>query len=248
MSPHQKCALVIHGLNTKPDKMKNIADLLREQNFKTELAVLSGHSEDHERNSVISKQVWENEFRAQWNSSTKTCQSDTDSRVLIGYSLGALVALHHFDTLETKPLPTKMILLAPAISLRSYVNSIRLFSWLPWLKIPSLNHADYRAQEYTPVRAYSALFQIHDIWQKKRFTQTEKVSTLVVLSERDELIDSQEVNERIKQLKENLWKVIWVNNDETKLTTKYHHLIIDKESLGEISWNELTEEIKNHLK
>lgn len=245
---HNKCALVIHGLNTNPNKMEQLASVVRNLDYKAKLAILAGHRGNLENDKDVSAARWQTEFTEQWRESITDCRSEHDERILIGYSLGALVAMNAFDSKETKPPPTKMVLIAPALELRYFVSVLKIISWIPGLKIPSLNNPEYRAQSYTSMRAYDALFQIHDEWQKSKWKNTGAISTIVALSSKDELVDSKHLSKKINEIKSKNWKTIWLDNQESKIKPKYHHLIIDEESLGSKSWNIFTEEIKNHLK
>ena len=110
------CALVMHGLNTNPERMSDIAALLSAHNFKTLIGRLTGHDKKHLPNEVISSEQWKTDFMSQWKEATSECSGEKQQRVFVGYSLGALTALTSFDTAKGLQLPTKMILFSPAMS------------------------------------------------------------------------------------------------------------------------------------
>lgn len=104
------CALIMHGLNTNPERMSDIAALLDANNFKTLIGRLTGHDKKHLPNEVISSEQWKTDFMSQWKEATSECSGEKQQRVFVGYSLGALTALTSFDTDKGLQLPTKMIL------------------------------------------------------------------------------------------------------------------------------------------
>jgi esterase/lipase len=234
------CALIMHGLNTNPERMSDIAALLDANNFKTLIGRLTGHDKKHLPNEVISSEQWKTDFMSQWKEATSECSGEKQQRVFVGYSLGALTALTSFDTDKGLQLPTKMILFSPAITFRFSVNAIRALSWLPFGSLPSVNHPDYRARPWTSLKSYKALFQLHDEWYSSRWKNTSKIPTLVVLSAKDELVDSQQLAEEIVSLQQRTWAVQWVSNEKSELRPRYHHLMIDRVSLGHLAWQNLS--------
>lgn len=241
------CALVMHGLNTNPRKMSDIAAFLNAQNIATQIGELTGHNSERRPNEVISSEQWKSDFSSQWTEATSVCSGEKQQRIFVGYSLGALTALRFFDATENLPLPTKMILFSPAISFRFSVNAIRALSWLPFGSLPSVNHPDYRARPWTSLQSYKALFQLHDEWYGSRWKNTSKIPTLVILSAKDELVNSQQLAEKIVSLPHRTWTIQWVSNEKSELRPKYHHLIIDKVSVGDLAWHGLSETMTKFL-
>ena len=243
----QSCAYVLHGLNTNPTRMEDLAELLRKKNFQTTLGTLSGHSKTASQNEIISAARWQSEFIEQWTKATTPCQSKQDQRLFVGYSLGALTAMNIFDSQTSIPFPTNLILLSPALSFRPVVALIRGIAWLPFGSLPSLNHPDYRARNMTPLKSYSALFKLHAGWRNFAWSRTASIPTLVVLSENDELVDSQGIAKELAERKLEHWKILWLHNDDAPLRPRYHHLMIDQKSMGARAWKMLEESLANAL-
>lgn len=249
--PHvrERCAFVLHGLNTNPSRMNDLAELTRQAGFKATAGVLTGHAPiiEPEREKNITAELWKKEFLTQWNAAVSTCRAKKDERLFVGYSLGALTGLNVFDTSRDAILPTKMILISPALALRKKTVLIRLLSRIPFGSIPSLNHPDYRARDNTPLRNYRALFDLHDEWTEFAMTHTGAVGTFVVLSPDDELVDSQSAEKIVKEKDLKQWTIHRLNNSASQLKPKYHHLIIDRRSQGQQEWERFSSEATKFL-
>ncbi|MBM3383170.1 MAG: hypothetical protein FJY29_12135 [Betaproteobacteria bacterium] len=247
MHAKQACAFVLHGLNTNPERMGELAALIEQQKFQTTVGQLAGHTNTAADDKSISAIHWKSEFIEQWNRATEKCRGKNDERLFVGYSLGALAGMNVFDSQTQLPLPTQMILLSPALSFRYKVLVIRSIAWLPFGSLPSLNHPDYRARNTTPLKSYNSLFDLHDEWRTASWNTTASIPTTVVLSEKDELVDSQTLAKTIVNKSLSLWKVLWLSNDDATLTPRYYHLMIDQRSMGTVAWNILKDSLEKSI-
>lgn len=246
---HPRCAFVLHGLNSHPERMSDIAKLMESLGYKTTNGILTGHAPDKSQSDIkkISAERWKIDFQEQWNSANRDCQTQSSERIFVGFSLGALTGMNLFDSGEEKLLPSKMILLAPALALRNKTILIRAISWLPFGALPSLNHPDYRVSTSTSLSSYSALFKLHDSWQNTGWKKTSFISTMIFLAPDDELVNSQTIAQEIKKRNLNNWAVGWISNNSSKLKPNYHHLIIDERSQGSEEWKKFTTLTKTFL-
>jgi alpha-beta hydrolase superfamily lysophospholipase len=235
------CAWLLHGLNTKPEKMSALQEYLRKYTQSSSVGILAGHHPDRMPNEVISASQWKSEFSSQWNNAISDCTKPNDKRIFVGYSLGALVALSLLDGSFGIQSPTHMVLIAPALKLRKKVAIVKAISWLPFGALPSLNHRDYRARNWTSLSAYDALFDLNNAWKKDAWKISGTIPTLVFLAKYDELVDSQNLAEKVKDFP--LWKTIWISNEASTLKPAYHHLMIDEASAGIDSWTRM----KSHI-
>jgi esterase/lipase len=244
-----KCAFVIHGLNTNPKRMHDLARLAQNAGFETTIGILSGHHNNlkSEDSATISAENWQSEFLNQWSNATKKCINRYDQKILIGYSLGALLGLTLFDGATQIEKPTKMILVAPALTLQNKTLLIRAISFIPFGGLPSANHPDYRARAWTPFSEYAALFKLNDRWKKTAWSKTAQVPTLVALEAKDELVDSKKIEQQIKERQMTHWTIEWISNQSSQLKPKYHHLIIDERSQGAEQWKKFSERVMKFL-
>lgn len=245
LSEAHSCAFVLHGLNTQPERMKALKEVVARHSESTSMGILSGHSAIPQPNEDISARQWQREFLNQWQDAISGCGGAEDERIFVGYSLGALVALSLLDGQPPVTPPTHMVLIAPALKLRKKVAFVKAISWLPFGALPSLNHKDYRARDWTSLAAYDALFKLNNTWQKTPWHLSKSVPTLVFLAERDELVDSQQIANSIAAFPQ--WKSIWLSNDRATLRPKYHHLMLDEASVGKKSWEVMKEKINELL-
>lgn len=239
---HNRCAFVMHGLNTHPQKMSDLANLAGKLGFGTSVGILSGHHPEgkKEQDDLVSAEKWRQEFKEQWSNAVSECKGAADERLFIAYSLGAVTGMSVFDQDSSLELPTKMILISPALALRKKTILIRALSWLPFGSLPSINHPDYRARPSTPLKNYDALFKIHDGWKKFQWKATSQIPTLLVLSPEDELVDSQHLEQTLKQRQQTAWQIHWLSNENSTLKPRYYHLIIDEMSQGKQQWDSFT--------
>ena len=235
-------ALVLHGLNMKPEKMSAIADILLKNGIDVIQGVLSGHEGNLNKFKKVTYQIWMNDLIYLYKTANNHAKKLSVPLYFAGFSLGALFNL----TLMSRDLGCqffykKMILFSPAICLRFSSYLLKLLRPFKNLAIPSLNNREYRVYPYTPVSAYNAFFT-----SLNNFKHSDKacinIPTLVFIDPKDRLVKSKGIQKII--LKNNLteWEIVNITAQNIN-----HHLIIDKESVGENKWRIITQEIKNHL-
>ena len=230
----RSCAWLLHGLNTKPEKMNSLLEHLKKHSPNASVGVLSGHQSEMKPHEEVTASIWRREFSTQWNDAISDCSRSDDRRIFVGYSLGALTALSLLDGSTEIQAPTHMILIAPALKLRKKVALVKMLSWLPFGALPSPNHKDYRARDWTSFSAYNALFELNNAWQKNSWKISRTIPTVLFLAKEDELVDSQSIAEKVKEFP--LWKNTWISNETATLKPAYHHLILDEASVGKDSW------------
>ncbi len=156
----------------------------------------------------------------------------------LGYSVSAVVALQFMKVRQSHF--TKMILLAPAVRVRNHVLAVKpLIEHLPWIWIPSINGARYRAHRQTPKNAYRALFCGMD--DLTDFGSVTKIPTLCFLDSRDELVGSK----KILSVAPKSWKIVVFPKAPDKV--KFHHLFIDASSAGPSRWQIMKTQIAEFL-
>jgi hypothetical protein len=143
-----------------------------------------------------------------------------------------------------------MVLLAPAISLRSTLDigtALHVPPPITWA-IPNITPRSYQRYEYTPLFWYSNTLALYR--KAASITNIEKlrsIPTLVILNEADELVSATGTSRWIKEHNlESSWRIEMVDTKgaETKLK---EHLIIDQRSLGQKGWSRLNAVIENFL-
>lgn len=252
-------ALVIHGLNLRPDRMQPIISKLTESGIDVLGLSLRGHGENfHHGNGVdedtarldafknVSYRLWMNEAYLAYLQLKERGQEKGVPLFLAAFSLGGLIGLDLFATNADVEFD-KLVLFAPAIRLHASIYLERVLSPFPRLVIPSMAPKTYLANKKgTPIAAYNALFDGLD-----RFNQTAgqklNVPTLIFIDERDESIPLKKLKKLVEEKNWNQWKFYIVAKDKSARDETFYHHIIDASSTGKAVWQDMMEAAVNHL-
>ncbi len=252
-------ALVIHGLNLRPAKMRSIIDNLTWAGIDVLSLSLRGHGDNYARQDgldaagarletfkSVSYTLWMNEAYLAYKEAQKRAQQRQVPVFLAAFSIGGLIGLDllgshsdvHFD---------RMALFAPAISLRATIYLERVLSPFPRLVIPSLADDAYLANEKgTPVAAYNALFDALYHFEATA-GPTLNVPTLIFIDEQDEFIPLGGLRNLAEKHSLDQWRFYIVQKEKAMGTGIFHHHIIDASSTGEKVWQEMMKAATAHL-
>jgi alpha-beta hydrolase superfamily lysophospholipase len=243
--PPKAVALLVHGLNLKPSRMDTLASFLSGKGITSLRMVLAGHGGSLEEMKTVTRGTWLNDLAGAYR---LVRQEAKELPVyLVGFSLGALVALDAENDPALDVRFDKEVLLAPAVGVRFFTKLVRLLGAFPRLVIPSAAPTEYRANRGTTVAAYSALFTSISRLREHGFGRT-TAPGLVFLDPRDELVSPASL--RIVQ-RENPglpWKIDTIKvQPEPGLWPRYRHLLIDPRAAGAANWERITRGIEEHL-
>ncbi|MEK7727285.1 MAG: alpha/beta fold hydrolase [candidate division KSB1 bacterium] len=113
--PEEIGCLLIHGFTSSPTEMAGLAVTLRAQGYRAQLPLLPGHASRAEELSHVKHQDW----IAAVESALQNLQAITRKQIVIGQSMGGVLALHlaaNFDF-------AAVVVLAPAL---------KLVAWKEW--------------------------------------------------------------------------------------------------------------------
>lgn len=252
-------ALVIHGLNLRPDRMQPIISQLTESGIDVLRVSLRGHGNNYShRNGTdedqarlesfknVSHQLWMNEVYLAYLKLEKRAEEKEVPLFLTAFSLGGLIGLELFAS-NSEVKFDKLVLFAPAIKLRAKVYLERVLSPFPRLVIPSMAPETYLANvKGTPIAAYNALFDSLDRFNKKA-DQNLNVPTLIFIDAQDEFIPLKKLKKLVKEKKWHQWRFYLVEKDETAQDGSFYHHIIDASSTGESVWKDMMQAAVRHL-
>ena len=233
----------MHGLNSHPDKMEDLAHYFNQLGYDVLNVALYGHRGSlQEMKSASYSAFYEH---AKLHMCELLRRAGNDPIIFLGHSTGAVLQgnlLYELSGLAQRKL--RVIWLAPAFELRWYTRFIGLVSG-PFI-LPSLSPRAYLANYGTSFNAYSALDEGMQKF-KQYFSDNPHVlpPTLIIMDPQDELVDWQANREFFAQTLQ--VQFTEVRNHSSHLPKKFHHLIIDRESLGDSGWNNLIHTIKNFL-
>ncbi len=240
-------ALVVHGLNLKPQKMQAIEEQLQSLGGETVRVALLGHRGSLEEQKQVTWNQWLEQFHDHYCLASKRAKELKVPLINLSFSLGALVSLGHLGQQNDWPYK-KLVMIAPAAWIHWYGKIPSWFSFLgSRLGLPSKNLESYRAEKTTSLAAYEAMAQGR-AEVAALSSELIKRDTLVVMDKDDELVSLKNIKEFIEEKNlSDYWQVYQVSNKNHQLKKSYHHLIIDQASMGPDTWKAFLERLSSFL-
>jgi alpha-beta hydrolase superfamily lysophospholipase len=252
-------ALVIHGLNLRPDKMQTIISVLAESGIDVLRLSLRGHGQNYthradmneeqarlEAFKAVSFPLWSNEAYLAYTQVREAAIQKKVPLFFVGFSLGGLIGLDLFAS-QPEVHYDRMILFAPAIKLHSLHYLGRILSPMSRLVIPSMAPDSYLSNKKgTPVAAYNALFEGLKHFEK-HVSRRLNVPTLIFIDEDDEFIPVQAFKKLKKEKKLDQWRLYIVKKEAAANRDSFHHHIIDESSTGKNVWRKMMKTLVTHL-
>lgn len=252
-------ALVIHGLNLRPDRMQPIISKLTASGIDVLGLSLRGHGENYTHSNGnaedqarleafknTSYKLWMNEAYLAYLQLKERGEKKGVPMFLTAFSLGGLIGL---DLLASNPDVRfdKSVLFAPAIRLHATIYLERVLSPFQRLVIPSMAPKTYLANKKgTPIAAYNALFEGLDRFNKDA-DQKLNIPTLVFIDAQDEFIPLGKLKKLVGEKKWDQWQFYIVVKDKSAQNETFHHHIIDATSTGNVVWQDMMKAAVNHL-
>jgi esterase/lipase len=251
-------ALVVHGLNLNPERMRAIIIELNDTGIDVLNLSLRGHGSNYLKNDIlptdearlesfrtVTYSLWANET---YNAYLKVRQRASKKNVpvfFVGYSIGGLIGC---DLVLSQPdvFYDRLVLFAPALNITVESYLLKALMPFPNVVIDSLSPAHYRSNKGTPMAAYKALFEAADYF-KNNVNDKLNIPTLIFIDEKDEFVSYSKLNEMIIQYNLNRWQIRTVHKDNNFGEKVSHHLMIDRDSVGTKMWNQIRDSLKKHL-
>ena len=251
-------ALVVHGLNLKPERMQSIIAELNDAGIDVLNLSLRGHGNNYLKNLSVSSEgarlesfrtvtynLWLDEIYEAYLKVRERASKKNVPAYFIGYSLGGLmgcnVILSHPDVSYDR-----MVLFAPALNMTMESYLLKALMPFPNIVIDSLSPISYRANEGTPMAAYKALFEAIEHFKKNANDKLNK-PTLIFIDEKDEFVSCSKLKEMITQRNLDHWQIHIVQKDNDAGEKISHHLVIDRDSVGKQMWKQIKDAINRHL-
>ncbi len=228
-------ALIIHGLNTKPEKMSYLIKEINDRGHDVLLVRLKGHNEDLEEMKKVTKDTWLRQVDEAFTELAKRGEENKGSVTFFAHSLGAVLGTSY---LASHPLVKvdQMVLFAPALKVKFTSKFIKaLFGFPDGFIVPSMTPINYRAQRGTTIAAYKALFDTISFFEAADLAVI-NVPTTVIMDPEDELVSFPGIQGLVG--KQDKWKLLTVSTKGSVLPKPYHHLIISGEALGFQEWED----------
>jgi len=246
-APSRAVALVIHGLNLKPERMDAIAAPLRARGVDVLRVALAGHRGRPAVFKRVDAALWRAEARRAIDAAVARSSERGQPLFLVAFSLGALVALEAASAGERHPPFARAVLLAPALALRPRVRLIDPLGTLgSELVLPSATPPDYRANDGTPMAAYRALFELERGLRERGLERCDQ-PTLVYVDPEDELVSADGLRRLIASEQLGHWRLVEVSIAGSTLAGRRHHLIVDADAVGAVQWQRMVDGMIDHL-
>lgn len=251
-------ALVIHGLNLKPERMQPLADELRGWGIAVVLCSLRGHGENYAPLAGYPPEVarlatfrqvsytgWRAEVMAGYAAANALAQAAAVPHFLVAFSLGALLGCELLATTPTVHFD-RMVLLAPALALRPHSHLPTLLGRWPALTLRSFAPRAYRCNPATPIAAYSALRTALRSLHRHANAKL-NIPTLVLIDPQDELVSLDGMRRWVQRLHLTQWRFSLVNKGGHRADLRFHHLLLDADCVGQKMWQLMIAEMNTHL-
>ena len=251
-------ALVIHGLNLRPDKMESIIAILTDMGIDALNLSLSGHGQNYSRPDgssdtqarlsafkSVSYELWRDEIYTAYNKAKLRSTQNNIPLFFVGFSFGALMGV---DLLASRPDVEfdRMVLFAPGLKIHSRYQIVKLLAPFPGLTVPSFSIKSYRANDGTPIAAYNALLDSLEHLDTNLNLKI-NVPALIFIDQRDEFVSYDELKKMVENENLDQWKFHVVKKEAGGEPGKIHHLIIDEASTGKGVWKEMMTVMMKHL-
>lgn len=184
--------------------------------------------------------LWQEEVMDGYAAAQQASVQQAVPLYFMGYSLGALLG-QSIIGLQTTQLPfQKQVLFSPAIHLRKHSYLLRhLFFLGEGFRLPSFTPGGYRANRWLPLRLYKILYD-----EEKKLLAAKgsllNFPTLVFMDPKDELISYKSLETLLQQRQLSQWQLVPLHTGLQGRRGKYHHLILDEETMGSANWQMVT--------
>lgn len=244
-SPVRGAIIIAHGLNQRPSSMDFLASFFRALGYHTLRLALAGH--DTPTSEPFTPSTWPDEITTAFQ--TMRTRYPSLPTLYLGYSMSGLAAIQAIDNDPTFS-PHRMILIAPALSLRAIIESALILRWFPpiTLSVRNLAPQAYRRYPRTPLFWYQNVAEMYaETRVLKNSARARSIPTLLFANSRDELVSLEGLRSWItaNDLSES-WK-LRVIRPQTPDPRLAEHLLIDKRALGAESWDSMEREIKDFI-
>jgi alpha-beta hydrolase superfamily lysophospholipase len=251
-------AVVVHGLNLRPERMGSIIDELNRAGIDVLNVSLKGHGRNFTWNQNLSMDearleafrhvgydLWVEEVRGAY---LRARQRASDRKVplfFVGYSLGGVLGC---NLLLTDPgvAYDRMILFSPALNITAKGYLLKPLMPFPNIVIDSLAPPSYRANEGTPMAAYRAVFEAVADFEKSAGPGL-NIPTAVFVDEKDEFISPLDLAQTVARLGLDRWQFHWVQKGPDGRESLSHHVLIDEVSMGRDVWKQIAAIVRGHV-
>ena len=251
-------AVVVHGLNLKPERMQTVIADLNSAGIDVINVSLRGHGRNFAWNDTIpldearletfrnvSYRLWLDEVRGAYLKARQRAAEKKVPLFFVGYSLGGLLGCNLLLT-DPHVAYDRLILFAPALSMTAESYLLKPLMPFPNLVIDSLSPVSYRSNDGTPMAAYRAVFDAVEYFQNNADPRL-NIPAAVFVDEKDEFISSTRLQETVARRNLDRWRIHWVQKGPDGDEKLAHHMLIDEAGVGRDTWRQMTAVMKQFV-
>ena len=254
----QGVALVVHGLNLRPERMEFLIKPLNRAGIEVLNVSLYGHGDNYRHNGsweeeearlasfrTVTYALWSSEVYDAYQKASQRTRQKKAPLFFVGYSLGGLLGCE-LQVSRPEVQFDRMVLFAPALKITQKLHLLKALMPFPDLVLDSLSSEEYRANAGTPMAAYKAFFEALNRFEK-HINGRLNVPTLMFMDRNDEFISYGKTREMIAEERLDQWRMMDVEKGPPATTLYGHHLLIDETVVGEVMWSKMQAALLSHL-
>jgi len=251
-------ALIVHGLNLKPERMEFLIERLNRAGIEALNLSLYGHGDNYlqaegrsreearlDSFRTVTYRLWSDEVYGAYQKARRRARQKRVPLFLIGYSLGGLLGC---ELQVSRPDVSfdRVALFSPALKITLKPYLLKVLMPFPDLVLDSLSPEAYHANAGTPMAGYKALFEALTLFEENRNTKL-NVPTVVFLDREDEFISYDDLVQMIAADHLDRWRIVDVQKDPPEAALYAHHLLIDETVVGRVMWSKMQAALLSHL-
>ncbi len=239
--------VVVHGLNTQPEVMDEIVDVLESAgHLCVRVSLYSEAVTPRSRPSAV-VDAWTACIERGIDRAVRLAPGRPVS--VVAFSTGALATVHLLETSQTEKVG-RLCLLAPPIALRRLASLVRGLTplWRLGLGIPSAAPRSVRQRRWTPLNEYGALLAMHDRMRATLVSERlRSTPSLIHVHPRDEFVSAGGVKRWVDDQRLEAW-TIEIVQDRQSDGTRPRHLLVTRAALGDAAWTTMTDRMSGFLR
>ena len=235
-SPTRAVAIVSHGMNLKPERMTEVASILRAAGVDVLLAGFSGHCGEPDGFTWVDWYTLKADAMGFYEAAQARSRLKRVPLHLVAYSFSAPL----YESLRAQARFEKRVYIAPALSNHFWYPAVRLLTYLPsWFPIPSTMPERYRATRVGRSQGAQALMDVISHWEEAIDLPARPPGgepTLLLIHPNDELVSFSGIKKMVTEKAWSRWEIEPVQILDASDPRPQFHRIIDPPSVGKTEW------------
>ena len=235
-------ALITHGLNLSPERMRGIQELLSSCGIVSALYPLPGHRGSWLKLSRLGvPDIQQAVATAALEVERVRRQRSLGIAYLVAHSLGALAFLSALT--DGRPFD-RALLLAPALGLRRRSELLRPVAGRlpPATPVPSLSSRRDSYYPFLPLGSYRLLYELLDTFRDGAVSRPWELPSRIYIDPADEFLSLTRTRSLLDRGKLPQAELVVAPNGEPREGPA--HLLIDRKSMGETLWQDLAAQLR----